>query len=147
MSIIQTTNHGPLIVSSTYWTSEYARAGKVHVSCNAGAIRVLVPPQLRELIAAARAAQYAVLSRGQWPAAGRAEAVEIMLEDGTDSPYALHLGVESFDLLPAEPPAGQGWVIAFWDEKKGKAHKAVERRCHWRRVPKLPWLKPWKGAS
>ena len=38
-----TTNHGPLILSSTFWGSEYDQTGKLFVSVNAGAIRLLVP--------------------------------------------------------------------------------------------------------
>ena len=35
---IETTNHGPLIVSSTYWGSALEETGKLWVSCNAGCI-------------------------------------------------------------------------------------------------------------
>jgi hypothetical protein len=76
-----------------------------------------------------------------------AEAVEILWEDGSDSPFALHLTPESFDSLPAEPEAGREWIISVWDLKKNKPHKAVERACHWRRVPMIPWLKPWEGGE
>lgn len=140
--MIVTDNHGPLIVSSTFWGSEYEQAGKLFVSVNAGAIRVMVPAGLREAINEWRGAKYAILSRGPWPAQGLQEAVEILWEDGSDNPYALHLSPESFDLLPAEPPTGRDWIISAWDLKKGKPHKALERACHWRRVPKIPWLKP-----
>ena len=37
--MIQITNHGPLILSSNYWDSDLARAGKVWCSVNAGAVR------------------------------------------------------------------------------------------------------------
>jgi hypothetical protein len=54
-----------------------------------------------------QAAQECVLSRGPWPAQGILEAVEIMWDDGSDSPYAaVHLTPESFGVLPAEPPPG-----------------------------------------
>lgn len=142
--MIATQNHGPLILSSSYWGSEEERAGKIFCSTNAGAVRLLVPASKRELIEAARGSRYAILSRGPWPAAGLAEAVEILFEDHTDTPYVIQLSPESFDLVPAEPPTGREWVIALWDLKKGKPHKAVERPCHWRRVPQLPWMKPWE---
>lgn len=142
MAIIETTNHGPLVVSSTYWGSEYDRAGKLYCSVNAGAIRVLLPGSLRRLIDECRGAEYAILSRGPWPEQGLADAVEILWEDHSDSPFALHLSPESFDLLPAEPDPGQEWVIHLWDLKKGRPHLALQRRCHWRRVPRIPWLKP-----
>lgn len=46
MIAIRVTNHGPLLLSSNYWKSELAAAGKLFVSVNAGAIRILLPPQL-----------------------------------------------------------------------------------------------------
>jgi hypothetical protein len=143
MPTIVTENHGPLILASTYWGSEAEAAGKFWCSVNAGAVRVLVPRTDRQTISECRSARYVILSRGPWPAAGLAEAVELLFEDGTDSPFALHLAPESFDLLPAEPPPGREWVLSLWDLKKDSPHKALERVCHWRRVPKLPWLKPW----
>lgn len=143
--VISTTNHGPLIVSSTYWGSEHEKRGKVYCSVNAGCIRLLVPRRARRLIADCRSGKYAVLSRGPWPQMRLDDAVEIMWEDGSDSPFAMHLSPESFDLLPGEPAPGMEWTISVWDEKKGRPHLAVQRRCHWRRVPNLPWLRPWEG--
>lgn len=135
-------NHGPLILASNYWGSEMELAGKYYASVNAGAIRVMVPRSLRAEIQECRAAEYAILSRGPWPACGLPEAVEILWEDRTDSPFAWQWSPETFDLLPAEPQPGEQWVISLWDLKKNRPHKALERPCHWRRVPEIPWLKP-----
>ena len=137
-------NHGPLILASNYWRSEYAQAGGIFASINAGAIRLLMPPQHRTAINAMRAADYAILSRGPWPEAGLSEAIEILFADHSENPYTLHLGATSFDVLPAEPSPGREWIISAWDCKKGKPHKSLERRCYWRRVAELPCLKPWK---
>ena len=140
---IFTQNHGPLIVSSTYLGSEYEQSGKLLCSVNAGAVRILVPRHNRHVLNQWRSAKYAILSRGPWPEMGLAEAVEILWEDGSDNPYCLHLSPESFDpALPGEPPAGQGWIVTAWDCKKGKPHRALEKPCHWRRVPRIPYLKP-----
>ncbi len=136
-------NHGPLIVATNYWETEMERAGKIYCSVNSGAIRVLVPRSQRSVIQEMRTGKHAVLSRGPWPAMGLSEAVEIMWDDGSADPFAIHLSPESFDLLPAEPPADQDWVVSTWDLKKGRPHKAVERKCYWRLVDRLPYLKPW----
>ena len=48
--MIETVNHGPLILSSTFWGSDYEQAGKLFVSVNAGAIRVMVPRSQRGMI-------------------------------------------------------------------------------------------------
>lgn len=137
-------NHGPLILATNYWQSEAAAAGKLYCSVNAGAIRLLLPPGFRPALNAMRAAREVVLSRGPWPAAGAQEGVEIMFDDGSDSPWCAHLTADSFDMLPAEPPTGREWIISVWIEKKGKPHKSLERPCHWRRVPKIPWMTPWR---
>jgi hypothetical protein len=141
--MIQITNHGPLIVSTNYWQSEYASARKIFCSVNAGAIRVLLPPTLYGMLAEMRTGKYCVLSRGPWWQAMTREAVEIMWEDGSDSPFALHLNAESFDMLPAEPEPGRDWVCSVWTNKDGRPHRSLERPCHWRRAPKIPWMKPW----
>jgi len=64
--MIRIDNHGPLITATDYWESEVAAAGKMIVSPNAGAIRVLIPRQLRPVLNDLRAAKYAILSRGPW---------------------------------------------------------------------------------
>jgi hypothetical protein len=143
-STLRITNHGPLIVASNYWDSELARAGKLFVSVNAGAIRILLPPASYGALGDMRAAKECVLSRGPWPKEGRTDAIEILFDDDSDQPFALHLTPESFSLLPAEPPAGHEWVVSVWTQKDGKPHKALERLCHWRRVDQVPYMKTWK---
>jgi hypothetical protein len=140
---LQITNHGPLITSTDYWDSELAHAGKLFCSVNAGAIRVLLPPALYGTLEEMRTGKSCVLSRGPWPAERRKDAIEIMWDDGSDSPFALHLTPESFDLLPGEPEAGREWVCSVYTAKDGKPHKALERLCHWRRVDKIPSMEPW----
>jgi hypothetical protein len=39
-------NDGQEIVGTNYWNSEYFRRGAVYLSVNAGAFRLLVPPQI-----------------------------------------------------------------------------------------------------
>lgn len=145
MSIIQVSNHGPLILSTNYWDSELASSGKLFVSINAGAIRILLPPARYGDMAEMRTGKECVLSRGPWPAQRLPEGIEIMFDDGSDSPYALHLSPESFDLLPAAPEPDREWVLTVWIAKDGKPHKAMERVCHWRRVERIPSLEPWEG--
>jgi hypothetical protein len=151
--MIQISNHGPLIIQTNFWDSELAQAGKLWVSVNGGAIRVLLPPQLYGALADMRQAKECVLSRGPWDPRRTAglhdplEGIEIMWDDGSDAPYALHLTPASFDMLPAEPDAGREWVLTVWTAKDGKPHKSLERICHWRRVISIPWLKPWSAHA
>jgi hypothetical protein len=158
--VIQISNHGPLITATNYWDSELAREGKLFVSVNAGAIRVLLPPQLYVALNDMRAVRECVLSRGPWSThltpeqalsmdlprsveTAVLEGIEIMWDDGSDAPYALHLTPASFDLLPAEPEPGREWLLSVWVAKDGSPHKSLERKCHWRRVDQIPSLAPW----
>lgn len=136
--MIRVENHGPLLRATNFWDSELARAGKFFVSVNAGAIRVLLPPAQYRLLADMRTARECVLSRGP------RDEVEILFDDDSDSPFALHLTPASFDLLPAAPEPGREWVLTVWTDKDGEPHKALERVCHWRRVKRIPCLEAWR---
>jgi hypothetical protein len=144
--LIEVSNHGPLLTATNFWESPLAERGLIFCSVNAGAIRVLLPPARYGDLNDMRPARYCILTRGPWPEQGKAEGIEIMWEDGTDAPYALHLTPESFDLLPAEPEPGREWVLTAWTAKDGRPHKSLERVCHWRRAARIPWLKPWEGV-
>lgn len=136
-------NDGPRIVATNYWDLPAARAGKVLVSINAGAFRVLLPPALEPALADMATARECVVSRGPWPGAGLRDALEILFDDGSDSPYALHLAPESFDRLPTAENAGLAWILSAWTQpRRGVPHKALERPCYYRIVDCLPYLKP-----
>lgn len=137
-------NHGPLVTATNYWGSALDRAGKLYCSVNAGAIRLLLPRSRARLVGEWRTSDYVILSRGPWPDQGLAQAVELLFEDHTDAPYALHLSPESFDVLPGAPPPGREWVFSAWVEKRDRPHKALERACRWRRSARLPDLRPWR---
>ena len=61
------TNDGPRILTTNYWDTEHARGGKYYCSVNAGAIRILVPPQRAADIEEWNACRYVIVSRGPWP--------------------------------------------------------------------------------
>ena len=132
-------NDGQLITATDYWTSLLASRGLVYCSVNAGAIRVLLPPDRYSDLKKMRGAEYCILSHGPWQGQ---EGIEIMWEDHSDSPYALDLPAEAFNVLPDKLPAGREWVLTVWTEEDGRPLKALERLCYWRQAPRLPWLKP-----
>lgn len=141
--MIQVRNNGADIVETNYWETDAAKAGKIFCSCNNGAIRLLLPVPAESAVPDMQAAKEIVLSRGPWPEARIDEAVEILFDDGSDSPFALHLTHNSFDLFPAEPPTDQSWAISVWCQRDGAPHKVLDRPCHWRRVCEIPCLEPW----
>jgi hypothetical protein len=141
-------NHGGLILETNYWQLPPIPGELLRVSINAGAFRVLLRPQAESALADMRTARECVVSRGPWPAAGLADALEILFDDGSADPFALHLQIESFDRLPPDSDAGKEWLLSVWTRpRRGAApHKALERPCWYRRVPSLPWLKPRSEA-
>lgn len=146
MSIITIDNDGPLIVSSNYWDLPAAQAGNLYCSINAGAFRLLLPRSLESVIADMETGKIAVISRGPWPAMRQADAIEILLDDGSEDPVALHLDVHSIDRMPLDSDTDHEWTFAVWTQpRRGVPHKAMERKAYYRRVESLPWLKPWYG--
>jgi hypothetical protein len=140
--VLQIENHGPLLIASNFWGTEMERAGKFYLSINAGAFRLLVPRGQEPAVTEMATAQEVVVSRGPWPAEGRDEGIELLFEDGSDAPFCLHLSIESLDRLPLAEDAGREWVFTAWTApRRGRPHKALERPCWYRLVPKIPWLR------
>lgn len=142
-------NHGPLILASNFWESPECAAGKLIVSINDRAFRLLIPPTLEPAIAEMQTARECLVTRGPWPAMGLADAFEILFDDGTNDPYALHLSPESFaSLIPSDEWIGAADVVltAWTSPRRGKPRMALQRPCWYRRAPRLPYLKPREPA-
>ena len=144
-------NRGRDVVSTNYWQTPLAAAGKLVVTVNAGALRLLLPKRQEGILAEISTAQYAIVSVGPWPEEGLARAVELLFEDGTDAPFAVHLSPEAFDRFPGEPPKGE-LVLSVWVEGARASDVAVTSppiRCvelpaRWRRSAFLPDRSPWE---
>jgi hypothetical protein len=146
VNLLRIENHGPLILSSNYWSSDAAGAGKLYLSTNAGAFRLLVPAHLEPAVSEMATGKVAVVSRGPWPEKRLADALEILLDDGTENPWCCHLDANSVDRMPLDSDAGKEWVFTVWTRPRRKGsrpHKALERVAYYRRVESLPWLKPY----
>jgi hypothetical protein len=145
--VLRIDNHGPLIVATNYWDTDHAVAGKLYLSCNGGAFRLLVPPAEESLLAEIRTATAVIVSRGPWPEGGQADAIELLFEDGSQSPYAIHLSVLAVDRLPADIDQGQPWLFTAWTSpRRGRPHKAYERPAWYRVVNLLPCLQPYERS-
>ena len=132
-------NIGPLIEETNYWGTEHARRGFVYLSINAGVLRALVPASSESMLADMRTAKIVVLSRGPWPQQRKSDALELMFDDGTGEPFALHLLPEMIDRLPDDADHGRKFLAAIYTADGPQ----FERPCVYRRVPQLPFLKPW----
>lgn len=132
-------NSGRSIASTDYWQSEAARAGYCYLSWNAGAARLLVPDACKHFLPEMRAAKYVIVSRGPWRDQGGRDALELLFEDDSDSPFCLHLVAEQTDRLLPEDNQGGGFVVTAWT-REGEEFSLPGR---YRVVAEIPCLEPW----
>ena len=139
-------NDGPLILKTNYWQTPIAKANKLFLSINAGAFRLLLPTQLEGQVREMRTATMAIVSRGPWPKAQLADALEILFDDGTQDPYCLHLTTHACDRLPLDENQGGDWSLTAWGHLVGERPRLLlDLPCGYRRVRALPDLRPWEG--
>ena len=132
------TNRGPDITSTDYWDSTQADNGFFYLSWNAGHGRLLVPKPHEREIKYMASASMCIVSRGLWTDQGNREAWELLFEDGSDSPYCVHLGVDMSDRLLPDSDQGGGFNITLWT-RKGLQGSLPGK---YRRVATLPNLDP-----
>ncbi len=134
-------NDGSNIRATNFWQTPFAAAGAFYLSVNANAFRLLVPDSQKAAIQEISTAREVIVSRGPWPAKSRADAIELLFEDGTDTPFTLHFGVEQIDRLPLDSDAGHQLMFSAWT--KGPV-KVLTRPARYRRVAAIPCLEPWR---
>jgi hypothetical protein len=139
MAMLKITNNGPELADTNYWDSEHAAAGLFFLTWNAGAGRLLVPDSRMADLKEMRTAQYVIVSRGPWPERKKAEGIELLFEDHSNSPYCLHLSIEQTDRLLPDIEQGGGFKVVAWTRKG----RAAEWPGKYRKVPKIPCLEPW----
>lgn len=144
--VLRIQSHGPLILASNFWEGPAAAAGLCYLSLNAGAFRLLLPASQEGFLGDMRAAKGCAISRAPWPAGRAADALEVLFDDDTPGPFALHLPVhpDNLDRLPLPVDVATEWVLSVWTQpRRGRPHKALERPCRYRLSPSLPDLRPW----
>ena len=147
MDMLRIKNHGGLLLETNYWDLPPKPGEVCFGSVNAGAFRLLLRPAAEPHIPDLLTARECVVSRGPWPAVGLADALEILFDDGTADPFALHLQIESFDRVPTAADAGREWTLSVWVRRgRGKPHQVLVRPCWYRLVPQIPHLQP-RGES
>ena len=130
------------IVSTNYFDSDQAAKGLLYLSWNAGAGRLLIPDNQLHCLAELRTGQYVVVSAGPWPEKRRPQGLELMFEDGTDSPFSFHICPEQCDRVLPSKDEGGGFVIAAW----GRNGLLASWPGKFRKVKRIPCLLPWAGA-
>lgn len=124
---------------SNYWDTDMAYHDKLVLSWNAGAGRLLVPDGLTSAIPEMLTGKLAVITRGAWPAGQKADAIEIMFDDDSDSPFCLHLSVEQCSQMLPDADIGIEFPFTIWT----RVGKVGEMTGQYRRAATLPYLKPW----
>lgn len=141
MDFIQIQNDGPEIISTNYWGMPHAQKGYYFLSINAGCFRLLVPDlQISEIIEW-ESAREVIISRGPWPQMGRPDAVEILFEDDSDNPYAIHIVPDQVDRMPLVADQAKPWIFNLWT----RYGKRGQFPAHYRIVPEIPCLKKWEA--
>jgi hypothetical protein len=135
--MLRVENNGQDIVSTNYFETDWARGGYVFLSMNAGAFRLLLPPVQEPELLEMEKSSYIVVSRGPWEEMKNRDAVEILFEDGSSSPYCLHIGIEQVDVLPDR--RRDDLIFSVWTAKG----KSLERPGRFRKTKRIPWLKKW----
>lgn len=139
--MLEIRNRGQLIASTNYWDSEHADRGFLFLSWNSGAARLLVPDAAKSLLREMRWASEVIVSRGPWTDQGGRDALELLWEDGSDAPFAVHLVAEQTDRLIPEEQQGGGFVVAVWT--RGGLNGRWPGR--YRVSNSLPDLRPWEA--
>lgn len=132
-------NDGTEIIETTYWESSYAKAGKVFLSINAGAFRLLVPDGVFDL-QEAETGKDIIISLG--PGMGKHAMFEIMFDDTSDNPYCVFFGSEQSDRLPNDSDHKKiGPFIVY-----GKGLQVLLiGKCYFRKVNRIPCMKSLKA--
>lgn len=136
-------NDGPRIRSTNFWESPENNAGLFVLSPNADFFRLLVPKGSESAIVEMRAVEQVVVSRGPWVAQGGRDSLELLFDDGSANPYAIHLDARQCVTLPVAQDAGKPWWFSAWVDRRGAPHLSLTLRCQYRIVDRIPCLKPW----
>lgn len=136
-----TQNKAQSIIQTDYWDSDHAKAGYLYLSWNAGAARVLVPDSQKPMLREMKSATEVIVSRGPWTDQGGRDALELLWEDRSDSPFVVHLVAEQTDRLIPEQQQGGGFVVTAWTRGGMKGRWPGRYRV----VTEIPCLQPWSA--
>lgn len=141
MSIITITNRGPDIAATDYWDCPANEWGILHLSVNAGAFRLLIPRGLECLLNEIATAKRVVITRGPWRELPNLDAVELLFDDESDSPFVVHLGADQCATLPPASEHGKTCVFSAWTApRRNGPRKALERPAVFHAAERVPTI-------
>lgn len=136
--VISNEGDGGDIASTNFWNHPMAQRGFLFLSWNAGVARLLVPAAAASFVREMRTGREAIISRGHWPEAG-GDGIEVLFEDHSNAPFAIHLMIEQTDRLLPKTDSGTRFRLSVWTP----AGRQLEMPGRYRVVPRIPSLKPW----
>ncbi len=138
MLFIRNAPDSAALADTNFWQTEMASRGIVYLSFHRDTFRLLLPAALCPCLAGMRTAFECIVSRGPWPAVGKSDALELLFEDASSSPFCLHFGVEQCGCLPSHDamPAPVLSCAVY----TAPNDIALEMRAYYRRAPSLPYL-------
>ncbi|GAB1149852.1 hypothetical protein [Shewanella algae] len=136
--MISIINNGQAVASTDFWDCDHAKKGFFFLSWNAGAARLLIPDAQTAAISDMTAAREVIISRGRL---ADLDALELLFEDDSDSPYAINLLASMADRVIPSADQGGGFVVTLWT-RTGQKGSIVGR---YREVGELPCLQPWES--
>jgi hypothetical protein len=146
-AFLSISNDGPLITATDYFEAPHATVrGLAFCSINAGAFRLLLPSALESAIPEMMTGRYCIVTRG-WHSGLSRKMLEFLFEDGSQSPYVIHIEEAQCDRVPdtREDAMRSDLTLSIWvaGEANGRPPvMAVSMPARYRAAP-LPCLKPW----
>jgi len=136
-------NRGQGIVETNYWDSDMAKEGILYLSWNAGAARLLVPDSMKSYIREMKTAKYVIVSRGYWINVDGRDALELLFEDDSDSPFAIQLSSDQCDrMLPQSDHCPQ-FAVSVWTSEG----MVLKKPGKYRVVDEIPCLQEWNDYA
>lgn len=90
-------SQGPEILATNYWDSALDESGAMYCSVNAGAVRLLVSRSLERYVPEMHTAYEVLIRRVQMTPSGTNDALELIWDDGSDSPFTVFLSAPQID--------------------------------------------------
>jgi hypothetical protein len=134
-------NDGPLLKTTNIFNLPVLRH-LFFLSTNAGCMRLLVPPECELYIPEMQKdVQYVVVSRKEDIMEDDPSfVIELLFEDGSDTPFVIQLSLGSIDHLLAKSVAMQRLAFDIYVNRDGPK-RVISTVALFRVVPRLPWLK------
>ena len=134
-------NEGSDISDTNYKHTHWNKQGKFMLSAHAKTLRLICPTNHFKEIQEMKTANKVLVSYGinlQY----RRPMIEVMFEDDSPFPFVLQMSTEQSVCAFWTAHIRNPFPFTVWSVEGEKPIKELELDCWFRKVPRLPWLKP-----